>query len=75
MNRRKREINDNDYFSDFIIDGEYDDNNIENNLVDIMSEEILSSALNGHKIRNIKDKILELGQDSQVSKYFNLTNQ
>ena len=68
--RTKRSV-DSDYYSKFEIQGEYDDSGIADLSTPAfqeagLSQSILSSSLNGHKIRNIKDKIRKLGEHSQV---------
>eukprot|EP00092_Neocalanus_flemingeri_P006595 GFUD01007110.1.p1 GENE.GFUD01007110.1~~GFUD01007110.1.p1 ORF type:complete len:351 (+),score=105.56 GFUD01007110.1:196-1248(+) len=89
--RRKREVSP-DYYSNHIIEGEYDDilesidtedttehKNLltEKPFVDKKSlpsvtanlgSALLSSALTGHKIRHIEEKLSMLGQDSQLVK-------
>ena len=66
--RTKRSV-DSDYYSQFEIQGEYDEDlstpaNQEAGIG--ISQSLLSSSLEGHKIRNIKDKIRKLGEHSQV---------
>ena len=68
--RAKRSLN-SDYYSQFEIQGEYDDVGIEDLTTPAyqdadLPQSLLSSSLNGHKIRNIKNKIRKLGPDSQV---------
>ena len=69
--RAKRSLN-SDYYSQFEIQGEYDDVGIEDLTTPAyqdadQQQSVLSSSLNGHKIRNIKNKIRKLGLDSQVN--------
>ena len=70
--RAKRNV-DSDYYSQFEIQGEYDDVGIADLSTPAyqkaeagLSQSLISSSLNGHKIRNIKDKIRKLGEHSQV---------
>ncbi len=70
--RTKRNV-DSDYYSQFEIQGEYDDVGIADLPTPAYQEaeaglpqSLISSSLNGHKIRNIKDKIRQLGEHSQV---------
>ena len=68
--RTKRSL-DSDYYSQFEIQDEYDDSGIADLSTPAyqeagLSQSLLSSSLEGHKIRNIKDKIRKLGEHSQV---------
>ena len=66
--RAKRSLN-SDYYGQFEIQGEYDDVGIEDLSTPAYQEADLPQSLlsNGHKIRNIKNKIRKLGEDSQVN--------
>ena len=59
QNRRKRAVNDDDLFLD-------DDETTQEENSRRLSESLLTSAANGHKVRNIKQKIQEIGENSQL---------
>ena len=74
--RTKRDV---DYYSNFGIEGEYDvtleeaDSGGAGAGQDTaeLEESLLSSAHQGHNVRNIKQKILKIGQQSQVTYFIN----
>ena len=59
--RNKRDTNSND-IEEKITDN--DDN--QTHYYQSLTESLITSTLSGHKIRNIKDKLLMIGEDSQV---------
>ena len=62
QNRRKRAVNDDDLFLDD------DDETTQEENSRRLSESLLTSAANGHKVRNIKQKIQEIGENSQLGR-------
>jgi len=80
--RRKREASE-DYYSSHVIEGEYDDvisddtskvikttelKNISEHVDDNLGAALLSTALGGHKIRHLEEKVKMLGEKSQLVK-------
>lgn len=80
--RKKREASP-DYYSNHVIEGEYDDTNIveeqdvseerkpynekrSHSITSNIGSALLSSAIVGHKIRHIQEKVALLGKDSQL---------
>jgi len=58
--RNKRDTNTNDF------EEKMSDNDDENHYYQSLTESLMTSTLSGHKIRNIKDKLLMIGEDSQL---------
>ena len=58
--RNKRDTNTNDF------EEKITDNDDENHYHQSLTESLMTSTLSGHKIRNIQDKLLTIGKDSQV---------